>query len=44
MSPARSRQQQRWAFAAKGEAWSKRHHFDELAPKKKVSSKKRKKR
>jgi hypothetical protein len=26
--PAVSQQQRRWAFATKGAAWAKRHHFD----------------
>jgi len=30
--PAKSRAQQKWAFAVKGEKWAKAHHFDELAP------------
>lgn len=41
--PARSRQQQKWAFATKGPKWAKAHHFDELAPgaPKKVKAKKK---
>jgi len=30
MSPARSKKQMRWAFAAKGAAWARRHHFNRL--------------
>jgi hypothetical protein len=26
--PAVSQQQRKWAFAVKGAAWAKRHHFD----------------
>lgn len=26
--PAVSRQQQKWAFAVKGDAWARKHHFD----------------
>lgn len=26
--PAVSRAQQKWAFANKGEAWARKHHFD----------------
>ena len=32
--PARSRRQQRFLYATKGEAWVKAHHFDELKAKK----------
>jgi hypothetical protein len=28
--PARSNKQRRWAFAVKGPAWAKRHHFDKV--------------
>lgn len=45
--PAKSRQQQKWAFAVKGEKWAKAHHFDELAAgasKKKPKAKKKKRR
>lgn len=38
--PAYSRRQQRWAFAAKGSAWARRHHFDN----KKIPKRKRRKR
>lgn len=31
--PAKSRRQQKWAFAVKGEKWARAHHFDELAGK-----------
>ena len=37
--PAKSRRQQKWAFATKGEAWAKKHHFDKVKP----TAKKRKK-
>jgi hypothetical protein len=41
--PAKSRRQQKWAFATKGEKWARKHHFDELAAgKKKPAAKKRK--
>jgi len=36
--PAKSRRQQKWAFAVKGEKWAKAHHFDELAGGKKKAS------
>jgi hypothetical protein len=39
--PARSRKQQKWAFAAKGEKWAKAHHFDTVKPKKKTTRKKK---
>ena len=32
MSPARSEKQRRYLFWKKGEAWTKAHHFDKLAP------------
>jgi hypothetical protein len=28
--PAVSRKQQRWAFAVKGEAWARKHHYDHV--------------
>ncbi len=28
--PAKSRRQQKWAFATKGEKWAKEHHFDKV--------------
>ncbi len=28
--PAVSERQRRWAFAVKGEAWARKHHFDVL--------------
>jgi hypothetical protein len=30
--PAVSQQQREWAFAVKGAAWAKRHHFDNPGP------------
>lgn len=33
--PAKSRRQQRWAFAVKGEKWARAHHFDKLKTKRK---------
>lgn len=30
--PAVSERQRRWAFAVKGPAWARRHHFDKLDP------------
>jgi hypothetical protein len=39
--PAKSQKQRAWAFAVKGPAWAKKHHFDnkgklpKTAPKKK---------
>jgi hypothetical protein len=41
--PAKSRRQQKWAYAVKGEAWAKAHHFDKVAPtpKKKTTRKKK---
>ena len=33
--PARSRRQQRWAFAVKGPKWARKHHFDRLKRRKK---------
>ena len=30
--PAVSSQQRRWAFAVKGAAWTRRHHFDTPGP------------
>lgn len=41
--PARSRRQQQWAFAVKGEKWAKAHHFDTVkpSPKKKTVRKKK---
>jgi hypothetical protein len=30
--PAESSQQRRWAFAVKGAAWARRHHFDTPGP------------
>ena len=41
--PAKSRKQQKWAFANKGEAWARAHHMDKVVPSKKRSAKKRKK-
>jgi len=32
MSPAVSSQQRKWAFAVKGPAWARRHHFDTPGP------------
>ncbi len=40
--PAKSEAQRRWAFGVKGEAWARRHHFDN--PGKLAGSKKRKRR
>ncbi len=42
--PAVSRQQQKWAFAVKGPAWAKAHHFDQLDVAKAASSKLKKRR
>lgn len=28
--PAKSEKQRRWAFATKGAAWAKKHHFDKV--------------
>jgi hypothetical protein len=28
--PAKSRRQQRWAFAVKGAKWARKHHFDKV--------------
>jgi hypothetical protein len=33
--PARSRRQQRWAYAVKGAKWARKHHFNKLARKRK---------
>jgi hypothetical protein len=33
--PAKSRKQQRWAFAVKGAAWARKHHFDRVKGKRK---------
>lgn len=33
--PAKSARQRRWAFAVKGKAWAKKHHFDKLVRKRK---------
>jgi hypothetical protein len=30
--PARSEAQRRWAFANKGAAWARKHHFDNKGP------------
>jgi len=30
--PAKSEAQRRWAFAVKGAAWAKAHHFDTKGP------------
>jgi hypothetical protein len=38
--PARSRRQQRWAFAVKGEKWARKHHFDKIQRKRKRKRKK----
>ena len=35
--PAKSRKQQKYLFAKKGEAWVKAHHFDKLKKKRKKS-------
>ena len=32
--PASSHRQRRWAFAVKGEAWARKHHFDRVEPRK----------
>jgi hypothetical protein len=42
--PAVSRQQQKWAFAVKGEAWARAHHFDVLATARRARHKKRRRR
>jgi hypothetical protein len=39
--PAKSRKQQRYLYATKGEAWVKAHHFDRVKPKKRSSKKKK---
>ena len=36
--PAVSSQQRRWAFAVKGAAWARRHHFDTPGPLPKYAS------
>jgi hypothetical protein len=36
--PARSEKQRRWAFARKGKAWAKRHHFDRVRRRRKRRS------
>jgi hypothetical protein len=38
--PAKSRKQQKWAYAVKGAAWARRHHFNKL----RKTSRKRKRR
>jgi hypothetical protein len=38
--PAQSEQQRKWAFAVKGPAWAKRHHFDNPGKLPKFKSKK----
>lgn len=42
--PAKSQRQRAWAFATKGPAWAKKHHFDNKGklPKTKKSGKKKK--
>jgi hypothetical protein len=41
--PAKSRRQQRWAFAVKGERWARAHHFDRVRGGGKKRSKRSKK-
>jgi len=40
--PAKSRRQQKWAFAVKGEKWAKAHHFDKVAGAKKKTARRKK--
>ena len=44
MPPAKSEQQRKWAFGAKGEKWARKHHMDNAGklPEKKSKKKKRK--
>lgn len=47
--PAKSEKQRRWAFGVKGEAWARRHHFDNkgklpLRAKKRRTKKRKRKR
>ena len=39
--PAKSQQQRKWAFGAKGEKWAKKHHFDNKGKLPKKSRKKK---
>jgi hypothetical protein len=42
--PSKSQAQRAWAFAVKGKAWAKKHHFDNKGKLPARASKKRKKR
>jgi hypothetical protein len=39
--PAKSQQQRKWAYANKGAAWAKKHHFDNKGKLPKRAKKKR---